>query len=189
MGAHRCPLGPKRALACRLYADLVVFAVQAATPAKTLPPQRKAGPNPPGADRHPSYASSPSTPPGRRRPHGLGGQVLEQLQPEPLTGPAIEAVVDRCGGAVVTWAVLPPTADLQHLKDARDHGCVPHLLGVAWLPQSRQSRPAGLVRPRLGSTSRSCTAPAMPTGRAWYGRRGRSTRRSRADPHRTHRGA
>ena len=26
MGAHRCPLGPKRALACCLYADLVVFA-------------------------------------------------------------------------------------------------------------------------------------------------------------------
>ena len=31
MGARRCPLGPKRALACCVYADLVVFPAQAAT--------------------------------------------------------------------------------------------------------------------------------------------------------------
>lgn len=50
----------------------------------------------------------------------------KQPQPEPASGPAVEAVVDRRGRAVGVGAVAPSRARLEHVDDARNHPSVVH---------------------------------------------------------------
>ena len=45
-------------------------------------------------------------------------QGFDQISPEPLVGPAVEAIVDRRVRAVIRRTIAPPAASLEHVDDA-----------------------------------------------------------------------
>ena len=58
------------------------------------------------------------------RDTAMAGQGLEQPQPDALTPPAVEAVLDRRIGAVLERAITPTRTALQHVHDARDDATI-----------------------------------------------------------------
>lgn len=52
------------------------------------------------------------------------GQGFKHLQPQPLTAPAVEPVIDGCVGAELRRAIAPARAALEHIHDARDNAAV-----------------------------------------------------------------
>ena len=46
------------------------------------------------------------------------GQFLNQVNPEASARPSVEAVVDRCRGAVLLRAITPPAPNLENMDDA-----------------------------------------------------------------------
>src|SRR5262245_9027397 len=69
---------------------------------------------------------------------GLAGQSLEYLEPETLSAPAVEAVVNRRVGAVFRRTIPPARARPQHVYDPADHPPVVHPMRTT--PSTRQQR-------------------------------------------------
>ena len=72
---------------------------------------------------------------------GLGGQSLEDLDPDTGTGPAVEAIVDRRIGPVAFGQIAPWRTSAQHVEDTVDDAAVVNsrhaerLVGEEWLDQ------------------------------------------------------
>jgi len=59
---------------------------------------------------------------GHRSVHARrSGQGVKNIRPNPLSAPAVEAVVDRRVGAVDFWAIAPARTRFQHVHNAADH--------------------------------------------------------------------
>src|SRR3954454_6285129 len=58
---------------------------------------------------------------GRAKETCAAGERLEDVQPNALPAPTIEAVVDRRIGAVFRGAITPARTRTQHVNDAADH--------------------------------------------------------------------
>jgi hypothetical protein len=55
-------------------------------------------------------------------------QRAEKSFPDSALCPTYETVVDRCGRAILGWAIAPATTALQHVQDATDDAAVVHPL-------------------------------------------------------------
>jgi len=69
---------------------------------------------------------------------GLAGQSLEYLEPEALSAPAVEAVVNRRVGTVFRRTIPPASSRPQHVYDPADHPAIVHPMCAT--PSARQQR-------------------------------------------------
>src|ERR1700730_1297888 len=78
------------------------------------------------------------------------GQRLENLKPQPLPAPAIEAVVDRRVRAIGSRTIAPPRARAQHVHDPADNAPIINPMRTA--STARQQRldpsPLRIAQPR-----------------------------------------
>ena len=55
---------------------------------------------------------------------GRSGQGVKDARPNPLPAPAVEAVIDRCVGAIDFRAIAPARTGFQHVHDATDDAAI-----------------------------------------------------------------
>ena len=63
---------------------------------------------------------------------------LDQIGPEPFSGPAVEAVVQRCRWAVLPRTIVPSATNLENMDDARDHLAVIDAASAALVPRQKR---------------------------------------------------
>ena len=62
-------------------------------------------------------------------------QRLDQINPEALARPAVEAVVDRGRGAALFRVIAPAATNLKNMDDAGDHTPIINPAGTALVPR------------------------------------------------------
>lgn len=64
-------------------------------------------------------------------------QRVENILPYALLAPAVEAVVNRCIGSIISGTIAPSGTCLQHMNNARNDPAIIHPMGTAttlWQP-------------------------------------------------------
>ena len=74
----------------------------------------------------------------RADPASGAGQRIEDIRPDALSAPAVEAIIDRRVRAVVWRTISPPRTTSQHMQDATDDA--PIIDPVRAAPATRHQR-------------------------------------------------
>lgn len=66
------------------------------------------------------------------------GKRFDQFDPEPLVGPAVEAVVDRCRMPILLRTIAPAATQLENMDNARDHPAIINQPRTAFIPWQKR---------------------------------------------------
>jgi hypothetical protein len=89
------------------------------------------------------------------------GQGFEDRPPASAFGPAIEAIVDGCIGAIVGRATSPASAALEHMNDAADDPpiVIPFGSGQVRRQVRRNACPLPVIQPKQSCAHRKSPVP------------------------------